>query len=443
MTNEIARDNALYDELTGLVTRTLILDRLEQMLLRSRRSQTTVAVLLIDLDGFKQINETFGRQAGDDVLHAVAIRLSAAVRRADTIGRSGGDEFVVLLDEATIDAAPELVAERLLTVLAEPYVLPMASTQALLTTSIGIAIADGHTASDLLRDADIAIRRAKHEGRNRFVVFAPEIQTTLRTRRLLEMDLLGAREREQFFLVYQPIFNLATGKITAVEALLRWRHPEGDVIAAGDFIPLLEETGLIIDVGRWVLNEACEEVGRLREHGHPLTMTVNVALSQLKSPEFSQQVRNALAANDLPASQLILDIGETALMRDIEAVLPHLRALRALGVRIAIDDFGTGYSSLASLQQLPVDMIKIDRSFIAAMSESSESATLVHTLVQLGKTLGLETIAEGIEEPDQQTRLRLEQCDSGQGYLFAKPLQGEDLLRFVATAQTASASAAA
>jgi diguanylate cyclase (GGDEF)-like protein len=433
--NELIRHNALHDVLTGLANRALILDRLEQVLLRSRRSHGSAAVLFLDLDGFKQINDTLGHEAGDLVLQAVATRLSTTVRQADTIGRLGGDEFVVLLDSATIDVAPELVAERLLTVLAEPFDLPTASTQALLTTSIGIAIGLGQTPTELLRDADVALYQAKQQGRHRVVVFAPEMQTTMRDRRLLEMDLRGALAADQYFLVYQPIFNLASGRVTAIEALLRWRHPKRGVVAPDDFIPLLEETGLIRDVGRWVLGEACREAARLSRHGYPLTITVNVAVSQLESPDFTDQVREALSVSDLPADQLILEITETSLMRDVEAVVPRLEMLRALGVRIAIDDFGTGYSSLAYLQHFPVDTIKIDRSFISAMCESSESATLVRTLVQLGKTLKLETLAEGIEEQGQYTSLQQEQCDSGQGYLFAKPLASDELMRFISEPQ--------
>ncbi len=435
------RHQAFHDVLTGLANRALILDRVEHMLVRNRRIDAPVAALFIDLDGFKSVNDTLGHDAGDALLRAVAGRLIATVRAADTVGRLGGDEFVVLVDGASMDAAPELVAERILAVLSEPFELAESPGRPLLlTASVGIACGDRSSAAEMLRDADIALYEAKGAGKNRVVTFEAEMQTAMQDHMLLEMDLRGALEADQFFLLYQPIFELESGIITGVEALLRWRHPVRGVVGPDDFIPVLEATGMIAEVGDWVLRSACEEGVRLHAAGHHLTISVNVSIRQLERPTFIAEVRDALAASGLDPATLILEITETALMHDVEAVVPGLEALRAIGVRIAIDDFGTGYSSLAYLQRFPVDTLKIDRSFISAMAGSADSRALVHTLVQLGKTLNLETLAEGIEEQTQYNRLQGEECDSGQGYLFARPLDLGGLHRFLARQNTTAPS---
>ena len=432
------RHDALHDGLTGLANRALIIDRLEQMLARNHRGGAFSAVLFIDLDGFKQVNDTFGHEAGDAVLRAVATRLGATVRQADTVGRLGGDEFVMLLDGATLSVGPELVAERLLAVLAEPFDLgELSASPVLVTASVGISKI-GDSAREMLRDADLALYRAKQQGKNRHMTFAPEMQTAAKNQLLMEMDLRSALDSHQFQLEYQPIFTLATGKVKAVEALLRWHHPDRGIVQPDEFIPVLEDTGLIVPVGRWVLMEACAEAIRTRAQGHELTVTVNVSIRQLESPDFEQHVHEALQRTGLEPRCLTLEVTETALMHDVQTVVPTLVRLRDLGVKVAIDDFGTGYSSLAYLQQLPIDTLKIDRSFITGLSASSDSATLVRTLVRLGKDLGLETLAEGIEEGEQYAALQLEQCDSGQGYMFARPLPSAELHRFLNDHDSAS-----
>jgi diguanylate cyclase (GGDEF)-like protein len=428
------RFQAVHDTLTGLPNRALILDRTEQMLARARRTNVSVAALFIDLDGFKTVNDTLGHGFGDQLLQAVAARLSVTMRESDSIGRLGGDEFVVLVDGSTMDTGPELVAERLLAVLREPFFLEGSSGGLLtLTASIGIAAGLRSSATLLLRDADIALYQAKADGKDRFAVFAPEMHAVVQERLLLEMDLRDALARQQYYLVFQPIFDLASGGTTGVEALLRWRHPERGVVQPDDFIPILEDSGMIVEVGRWVLEEACRQGARWHGLGHKLDVSVNVSARQLETDDLIKDVSRALESSGFDARSLIIEITETAIMKSVTAVVPRLAALKAIGVRVAIDDFGTGYSSLAYLQQFPVDTLKIDRSFISTMADSPESGALIHTLVQLGKSLGLETLAEGIEESEQYSALERAHCDSGQGYLFARPLEADAVEEFLAS----------
>jgi diguanylate cyclase (GGDEF)-like protein len=417
---------SLHDALTGLPNRALVIDRAEQMLARARRAETPVAALYVDLDGFKHINDSSGHAAGDEVLRVIAERLGHVVRDADTVGRLGGDEFVVLLQDLTFDAGPELVAERICDVLCQPIHLDSQEARSVsVTASVGVAFGQLGSADDLLRDADFALYEAKGAGKNRWVVFESSMQTAAQDRIELEMDLREALDAGQFFLLYQPTFDLESETITGLEALIRWRHPVRGVVSPDAFIPLAEQTGLIVPIGRWVLDTACHQAAAWRRQGYELGMSVNVSARQLDEPDFILDVAGALAVTEIDPATLTLEITETVLMRDPEISAPRLAALKAVGVRIAIDDFGTGYSSLAYLRQFPVDALKIDRSFISAIAASSESKALIHTLVQLGKVLGLETVGEGIEEQAQLRHLQNERCDSGQGFLFARPLTVE------------------
>jgi diguanylate cyclase (GGDEF)-like protein len=415
---------ATHDSLTGLPNRTLILDRIEQMLVRSRRHQTPVAALFVDLDNFKSINDTLGHAAGDELLQAVAARLDGAVRATDTLGRLGGDEFIVIAEELSLAAGPELIADRLLEALKQPFTLGAAddATTVTVTASVGIAAGNRLSAGDLLRDADIAMYRAKWDGRNRHAVFESGMQDTVQRRMKLEMDLRVALENDEFLLVYQPTFDLRDMSPTGMEALIRWNSPTRGVVQPDDFIPLLEETGLITEIGKWVLQEACQQGAAWREAGYEIGMAVNVSARQLDTDEFVDDVREALSHSGLEPNALTLELTETSLMRNADETARRLTIIKGLGVRIAIDDFGTGYSSLAHLQKFPVDALKIDRSFISGLSENQEGETLIHTLVQLGKALSIETLAEGIEEPQELSLLQGEHCDSGQGFLFARPL---------------------
>ncbi len=414
---------ATHDPLTGLPNRTLILDRVEQMLARAQRSHTPVAALFIDVDNFKSINDTLGHGVGDELLRAVAARLEGVVRHADALGRLGGDEFVVIAQELSLAAGPELVAERLLEALAHPFNLgPQGETRLTVTASIGVAAGQRASAEELLRDADIAMYRAKWDGKNRYAVFESGMQDTLQNRMELDMDLRDAVANGEFFLAYQPTFTLSDMVPRGVEALIRWKHPKRGVVQPDAFIPALEETGLITEVGKWVLHEACRQAAHWRDAGHPIGMAVNVSGRQLDTDELITDIRLALADSGLDAGALTIEITETTLMRNIEATVRRLTEIKRLGVRIAIDDFGTGYSSLAHLQQFPVDALKIDRSFISGLRSNKEGETLIRTLVQLGKALSIETFAEGIEQQRELSLLRLEECDNGQGFLFARPL---------------------
>lgn len=419
---------ALHDALTGLPNRVLVIDRAEQMLSRAQRIRAPAAVLFIDLDDFQQINDRFGHPAGDELLQTIAARLQAVVRGGDTVGRLAGDEFVALVEPGSFEIAPELVAERILEVLRQPITLrtPSESTVTV-TASMGVATAQGRSAEALMREAHVALYEAKTSGRDRYVLFRSAMQATLQGRLLLQADLGEALDREELFLLYQPTLDLQSERVVGVEALIRWRHPVRGIVQPNDFIPLAEETGLIVPIGRWVLAQACRQAAVWRDESHSVQVSVNVSARQLDHENLLEDVQGALADSGLEPTSLTLEITETALMRDADSTAEQLRKLKALGVRIAIDDFGTGYSSLAYLSQFPVDVLKIDRTFVTGLSDSADSRALAHTLIQLGKTLGLQTLAEGIEEQAQLEVLRHEQCDLGQGYLFARPLTAEDI----------------
>jgi diguanylate cyclase (GGDEF)-like protein/PAS domain S-box-containing protein len=436
------RYQALHDFLTDLPNRALILDRTEQMLTRARRQQIPVTALVVDLDHFKDINDSFGRVAGDELLKSVADRLRHALRPSDTIGRLSGDEFVVLAEGAFPGAGPALIAERLLNVLQEPFVLFSKEgdpTTTLITASIGIATGERLHAEDLIRDADFALSQAKASGRNRYEVFISEMRNSMEGRLVLEADLKPALGAGEFFLEYQPTFNLVTMKTVGIEALLRWQHPNRGALAPLEFIASLEASGLILPVGRWILSEACRQCSLWHAAGMPLTLSVNVSALQLESDSFVTDVTDALGASGLPSSALVVEITESILMRDSEATIGRLKALKTVGVRIAIDDFGTGYSSLAYLRQFPVDILKIDQSFISATGDHDGGDALLHTLVQLGQELGLETVAEGIETVDQLHRLQRQQCNTGQGFLVARPMSAEAITSFVHSASSEGA----
>jgi EAL domain-containing protein (putative c-di-GMP-specific phosphodiesterase class I) len=319
----------------------------------------------------------------------------------------------------------------LLAVLNEPYLLDGVASEVRVTASIGIAVGDRATAGELLRDADLALYRAKGAGKNCYRMFAQEMQTAVRDRVQLENDLGDAVARDEFFLMYQPIFDLRASAVIGVEALLRWQHPTRGLVMPDDFIPVMEETGMIVGVGRWVLQQACLQARSWYDAGHRIDMSVNLSLRQLESDRLVDDVHMALASAGLDPASLILEITETAIMRDVPNTVRRLEAIKKLGVRIAIDDFGTGYSSLAYLQQFPVDAIKIDRAFISGIAESSEATALLRTLIQLGKTLGLSTLAEGIEDNGQYAALRNEDCENGQGFLLARPLDAAALEAFL------------
>jgi diguanylate cyclase (GGDEF)-like protein len=425
------RYQSLHDPLTDLPNRALILDRAGQMMARAERNRHTAAVLFIDLDGFKEVNDTLGHGSGDELLQQVSGRLSAVARRSDTVGRIGGDEFVVLVEDAVQDVGVEAVAQRMLDVLGEPFQLSSRERPIAVQASIGIAIGEKCTASEMLRDADIALYAAKAAGKGCYRVFAPEMQEEIWLRAELSEALAGALERDEFYLVYQPILDLDAETTTGVEALLRWNHPDRGLITPDEFIPLLEQSGHIVEVGKWVIDQACRQAAEWHREGLQIDMSVNASIRQLERADFPAHIAGALHSTGLPPRSLIVEITETAIMRDTDSTVAVLHQLKKLGVRVAIDDFGTGYSSLAYLRQFPVDALKIDRSFIATMTETPAAGQLIHTLVQLGKALQLETLAEGIEHHNQLERLQVEGCASGQGYMFSAPLPATEVTEFL------------
>jgi diguanylate cyclase (GGDEF)-like protein len=413
---------AMHDSLTGLPNRALIVDRIEQLLVRNRRNGTLAAALYVDLDDFKNVNDSLGHEAGDHLLGMVAERMKNTLRGADTIGRMGGDEFVVLIDGGVNRIAPELVAERLLKVMRKPFEIRGAVMPLVVTASIGIAVGDRESGGEFLRDADVALYQAKAAGKNQYMFFNPKMQTDLGRRIALEFDLRSALVGDQFFLLYQPIYNLEDLTIVGVEALLRWRHPTEGVVQPDEFIPILEQTGQIREVGAWVLREACEQMAAWHARGDTIDVSVNVSAKQLDSDLIITQIGDAINFSGLGVTSLIIEVTETALMLDVDSSVKRLQAIKDLGVRIAIDDFGTGYSSLGYLRQFPVDCIKIDKSFTNAMDTSSESKALVKTFIQLGKDLGLKTLAEGVETISQMDLLRASNVAEVQGFLFSRPL---------------------
>ncbi|HEX6206526.1 MAG TPA: EAL domain-containing protein [Solirubrobacterales bacterium] len=422
---------ATHDALTGLPNRTLILDRIEQTLTRARLQQEPVAALFVDLDNFKAINDSLGHGTGDELLCAVAERLEGVIRETDALGRLGGDEFVVVADGISLAAGPELIAERLLEAFREPFSLgPHGENLVHAKASIGIATGVRASAEELLRDADIAMYRAKWGGKSRYLVFESGMEDEAQSRLEIEMDLQSALGNEEFFLVYQPTFDLQTMVPTGVEALIRWRRPGRGVVQPEDFIPLLEDSKLIVDVGAWVLREACEQAAKWQREGRTLALSVNVSQLQLDTDDLIDDVKLALAASGLAAEALTLEITETSLMTDAEETARRLEELKELGVRIAVDDFGTGYSSLTHLRQFPVDVLKIDRSFVSQLAEGGENAILLQTLVQLGKALEIETTAEGVERPQDLSVIRDKKCDNAQGFLFTRPLSASDAESF-------------
>ena len=425
---DLLSHRALHDPLTGLANRQLILDRADQMLARARRTGDPVAAFFVDLDNFKDTNDSLGHEAGDRLLQAVAGRLVGLLRTSDTVGRLGGDEFVVLAEGVSLSDGPEAIADRIRQVLRPAFFVEgFESVPLTVSASVGIAVGDRTSAQDLLRDADIALYRAKGAGRDQAVVFEEAMQRAANDRLILRSELDAGLATGQFALLYQPIVDLTDLRIEGVEALIRWNHPTKGLITPDRFIPVLEDSGQIVEVGRWVLDEACAQLARWRRLGRRLSMSVNASMRQLESDTFVQDVDDALAAHGLDPDDLVIEITETVLMKDAHATVDRLASLKQLGVRIAIDDFGTGYSSLAYLRQFPVDVLKIDRTFVSEMTGSPDATALIHTLVELGRTLGLVTLAEGIEQSAQIDGLRAERCDHGQGYYFSRPVPAGEI----------------
>jgi len=426
------RHQAFHDSLTNLANRALFVDRADHAVRRLERGGSSVAVLMLDLDGFKTVNDSLGHTVGDGLLVAVAARLQTALRSGDTAARIGGDEFAILVEDAADTQQATAVAERVMHALTAPFLLE--GKELFVHGSVGIAITTGDKdAGELLRDADTAMYQAKAHGKNCYRMFEPAMYSASVARLELEGDLRRAVERGgQFLLHYQPVVSLGTSQVVSLEALVRWQHPTRGLVQPDDFVPLAEESGLIVDIGRWVLREACRQTRTWQTiHSRDINIAVNLSARQLNDPDLPGDVASALADSGLAPASLTLEITETVLMRDPAAAVATLHRLRASGVRLAIDDFGTGYSSLSSLQNLPVDTLKIDKAFIDGISTGSEGAGLVEAIVRLASTLALETVAEGVERSDQLESLQALGCQQIQGFYFSRPLPAADVEPFL------------
>ncbi len=426
---EQLRHQAFHDTLTNLANRARFMDRLDHGLLRASRRAESIAVLFIDLDDFKSVNDSLGHPAGDQLLIGVAERLQACLRPGDTAARLGGDEFAILLEELHDTDHAVAVATRLIESLRVPMLL--SGTEVFVRGSIGIAISTAAASGDeLLRRADVAMYAAKSDGKGQYAIYEHSMETSMVGHLQLAGELQRAVERSELVVHYQPSVILSSQKIAGVEALVRWQHPTRGLVAPSEFIPIAEETGLILPIGRWVLREACAQARAWQlayPSDPPLTVAVNVSARQVHQPGLVDIVAEALRDTGLPPATLILEITESLVMQNAELAITRLQELKALGVRLAIDDFGTGYSSLSYLRRFPVDILKIDKSFVDGVGQRGKERELAQSIIELGQSLNLEIVAEGVERADQLGWLKSRNCDLGQGFLFAHALSADTI----------------
>lgn len=426
------KHQATHDQLTGLPNRSLFLDRLAHAIRRAERRQETLAVVFVDLDKFKQVNDTLGHAVGDELLRMVAGTLKKCVRDFDTVARLGGDEFVLLLDSPLGDTTPGTIAERIGARLAQP--VQLAGQDHVITGSMGLSLYpnDGSQAEALLRQADIAMYRAKEGGRNRFQFFTPEMQHRLDARVLLEQGLMRALQRDEFVLHYQPQVDIRRGKVIGMEALLRWESPDLGLVPPLEFIPVAEESNLIIGIGNWVLEKVCATLRAWLNSGVPVVpVAINVAASQFANFDLEKQVREVLARHRLHPHLIELELTESLSMDNPEGTIDLMYRLKDIGVAMSIDDFGTGYSNLSYLKRFPVDKLKIDKSFTSGVTRDPEDRSIVTAVIRLAHSLGLKAIAEGVETEGQLELLAREGCDELQGYYFSKPLPEVQAAQFL------------
>ena len=425
------RERAMHDPLTGLPNRVLFMDRLEQGLARLGRRGSLAAILFLDIDHFKLVNDSLGHQVGDELLAALAPRLRQALRLSDTVARFGGDEFGILLEDIASERVAIETAERIAAIFAKPFVL--SGSEHFVTTSIGIALArGGERADELIRDADAAMYRAKDGGRARYEVFDEGMRGRAIERLRVENDLRRALERDELRLEYQPVVSLRNFSLVGVEALLRWRHPERGEIPPSEFIPIAEENGLIEPIGRWVLERACRQAAewyRARPDAAPLTMSVNLSAVQVSRCSLPDVVRSILRSTGLDPACLSLEITETVMVRDAEGLGEVLNALKAVGVRLVLDDFGTGYSSLSYLTRLPLDVLKVDRSFVDGLGSEPRDTAITETIIAMSRALSLDVVAEGVETSDHVRELRRLGCGLAQGFHFSRAVPAAEITR--------------
>ena len=416
---------AYHDALTGLPNRPFFLNQLEAALQTSKRTAAPLAVLFLDLDNFKTINDSMGHEAGDEMLRAVAERLTECMRPGDTVARLGGDEFTLLLKDIASAEEAVLITERIIKALHKP--IRVSKNEIFPSGSIGIAFtaAVEQNADDLLRDADTAMYHAKGNGKSGYAVYDPTMSDKVVERMQLETDLRFALERGEFVVHYQPLVNLETGYLSGAEALIRWNHPQRGLLQPGKFLPIAEDTGLIVPIGYWVLEEACRQTKQWQEQypeAPPFTININLSGRQLQREDVVERVQAALDKTGLLPALLKLEITESVMMEDVENTVYRLHRLKALGIKLAMDDFGTGYSSMASLSLFPLDTVKIDRSFVERLVDQEQAASIVAAIISLSHALNMDVTGEGIETPDQVAYLQSMGCQIGQGYFFAKPL---------------------
>ena len=418
---------AQHDFLTDLPNRLLINDRISQSILMASRTNNSIAILFLDLDNFKHINDSLGHAAGDKLLQSVSNRISQCVRSSDTVSRQGGDEFVILLEDCNEDYEAALIADKILSDLSLPH--QVGNSLLHVTTSIGISVypADGKDAETLIKNADTAMYSAKNKGRNNYQFFRSEMNAHAYERLLIEASLRVAIEKHEFELHYQPKVSLETGLLTGAEALLRWNHPEWGVVMPSRFISIAEDCGLIVPIGHWVLLEACRQFKAWIDDGlTPGSIAVNISAVEFNHKSFVTDVNKILSDTQLMAHCLQLEITESVLMKDAQASTDILLTLKDIGIQLAVDDFGTGYSSLSYLQQFPIDVLKIDQSFVRELSIESQSGFIVNAIISMAKSLNLKVVAEGVETDQQLDFLRNLNCEEGQGYIFSKPLNAYD-----------------
>jgi diguanylate cyclase (GGDEF)-like protein len=434
---------AHHDALTGLPNRVLLHDRVSQAIAQAQRNREVLAMLFIDLDRFKTVNDSLGHHVGDRLLKSVGERLESCTRGSDTIARIGGDEFVVLLGDLEKPEDARHVALKVLDALAEPVTIGVHELR--VTPSIGICAYphDGTDVETLMRNADTAMYHAKQMGRNNYQFFTQSMNDAAQERLALENDLRHAVERAEFTLHYQPQLDLKTGRIVGFEALVRWLHPQRGMVGPSQFVAAAEETGLIGQIGEWVLREACLQARAWHHAGHSeLQVSVNCSAQQFQRESFVETVGGILRASGLPAQQLDLEITESVIIQHSEAVIARFQALDDMGVRISIDDFGTGYSSLSYLKRFAIHQLKIDQSFVRDISSDPDDAAIVSAIIAIAHSLGLQVVAEGVETPEQLAFLRSLGCDVAQGYYFSKPVPAQEFERLLQTWNPAARVAA-